>query len=100
MTISEPTEDNNLEEEISSPLSEEQWQSLIEQVPEVGDLHKRSKAQGIPPTGVLFTILAEIGSYLTVGTRLEGYGGYKPSPISSLVVLLGKRSAGKTVTEE
>ena len=100
MSIQGEAQDNNLEEEISSPLSEEQWQSLIEHVPEVGDLHKRSKAQGIPPTGVLFTILAEIGSYLPVGTRLEGYGGYKPSPISSLVVLLGKRSAGKTVTEE
>ena len=99
MTISEPTEDNNLEEEISSPLSEEQWQSLIEQVPTLEELRTRSLDKDIPPTGVLFTILAEIGLYLPIGTTMQSICGKPPIPPTAYSILIGEPSAGKSATE-
>ena len=96
MTISEGSEDTNLEGEISSSISEEQWQSLIEHVPKLEELRARSLDHEVPPTAVLGQTIAQIGMTLPVGTRMQGFAAKRRASVVSYMVLIGRRASGKS----
>ena len=85
---------------VSNPIDLHTWHELSKDVPSLADLRTRSRDQGLPPTAVLFTLLAQIGLYLPVGVRMQEFDGKDRVPITSYVVLLGKPAAGKSSTNK
>ena len=84
-------------------LSEEQWQSLIEQVPDLGRLRRLAIESNVSPTGALFAMCATVPHMLGFGgwgIRVEGYFGNKPQPLSTCLTVFGTPGKGKSKVME
>ena len=106
MWVTAPTsiERVNMTEEVKTvsardklrPLSDKEWLEVSQLVPALGEMRDKCRSQRVSPTGALGTVLASIGLYLEVGTRLEPFNSKKPLPISNYVALVATPGLGKS----